>query len=266
MAYPLLGVFAGVMVDRWLRKPVLVWSNILQFIALGSIPLAFFVGALSLYQLFIVTLVMGVTTVFFNIAYTAYLPTLIDREDLVEGNSKLETSASGGAVVGPSIAGTLVKAIGPLAIAADALGTLFAGAAILSIKKREPPPPRYANQHFWTELHEGVSSVARTPSLLGLATSTSILNLGNGMFLAVFYLFMYDRSIRMRDRIRGGRYCGTERLETHRVRRIVGGRSPDQRNRRTSRPSIHVRPRNAHPVGRVADRQRRHSNLQHQPS
>ena len=194
VGYPVLGLFAGVMVDRWRRRPVLIWSNIVQVVALGSIPAAFFLGILSLYQLFIVTLVMSVTTVFFSIAYTAYLPTLIAREDLVEGNSKLETSSSAAAVVGPPIAGALIQIVGAAAsVALDALGTLIAAIAIFSIKKPEPRPSRPTHPRLWSEIREGVRVVAQTPTLRNLAASTSILNIGNTMFFAVFYLFIYDQ-------------------------------------------------------------------------
>ncbi len=194
VGYPVLGLFAGVMVDRWRRRPVLIWANIIQVIALASIPAAFFLRILSLYQLFIVTLVMSVTIVFFNVAYTAYLPTLIAREDLVEGNSKLETSFSAATVVGPPIAGGLIQILGAApSIAVDALGTLFAAVAILSIKKPEPPTPPSMERHFWGELKDGVRVVAKTPTLRNLVASTSILNIGNTMFYAVFYLFIYDQ-------------------------------------------------------------------------
>ena len=194
VGYPVLGLFAGVMVDRWRRRPVLVWTNIVQVVALGSIPAAFFLGMLSLYQLFIVTLVMSVTIVFFNVAYTAYLPTLIAREDLVEGNSKLETSSSAAAVVGPPIAGGLIQSFGAApSIALDALGTLLAAIAILSIKKPEPPPSPAAKPKVWSEIKDGVRVVTETPTLRNLAASTSILNIGNSMFFAVFYLFIYDQ-------------------------------------------------------------------------
>jgi MFS family permease len=194
VGYPVLGLFAGVMVDRWRRKPVLIWTNIIQAIALGSIPAAFFLGILSLYQLFIVTLVMSVTIVFFNVAYTANLPTLIAREDLVEGNSKLETSSSASAVVGPPIAGGLIQILGAApSIALDALSTLFAAVAILSIKKPEPLQSLSTQRHFWSEMRDGVRVVTETPTLRSLAASTSILNIGNTMFYAVFYLFIYDQ-------------------------------------------------------------------------
>jgi len=194
VAYPFLGPFAGVWVDRWRRRPVLIWVNIVQFAALGSIPVAFFLGVLSLNQLFIVTLVMSVTIVFFNIAYTSYLPTLIPREDLVEGNSKLETSSSGAVVVGPAIAGFLIDVLRAApSVAVDAFGTLLAGIAILSIRKHEPHPSPRLERNFWRELGDGLRSVSENQSLRNLVAATSTLNIGNGMFLAVLYLFIYNQ-------------------------------------------------------------------------
>ena len=109
IAYPILGLFVGVLADRWRRRPMMVWANIGQVIALGSIPLGFMFRMLSLNQLFAVALVMSVTTVFFVIAYQSYLPTLVDREDLVEGNAKLETSSSASLVFGPALGGLLIQ-------------------------------------------------------------------------------------------------------------------------------------------------------------
>jgi predicted MFS family arabinose efflux permease len=112
----------------------------------------------------------------------------------VEGNSKLETSSSAAAVVGPPIAGGLIQILGAApSIVLDALGTLFAAVAILSIRNPEPPPSPSTQRHFWSELKEGVRVVAETPTLRNLAASTSILNIGNTMFYAVFYLFIYNQ-------------------------------------------------------------------------
>jgi len=172
----------------------LVWTNMLQVLALGSIPVAFMLRILSLLQLFLVTFVMSVTIVFFAMAYLAYLPTLIDKEDLVEGNSKLQASESGSVIVGPALAGGLIQILGAaLSVGADALGTLVAAVAIISIQKPEPPAPPKSERRFWTELRDGLSSVACTPSLRTLAVSTSILNIGNAMFYAVFLLFIYNQ-------------------------------------------------------------------------
>jgi MFS family permease len=193
VAFPFLGLYAGVMVDRWRRKPVLVWTNIIQVVALASIPAAFLLGRLSLLQVFLVALVMGITSVFFAVAYQAYLPTLIGRDDLVEGNSKLETSSSAANVGGPTIAGALYQLFGPVSVVVDAIGTLVAAFMILSIRKVELPPPVTVERHFWPELRVGVRTVAGSATLRNLAASTSVLNFGTGMFMAVFYLFIYER-------------------------------------------------------------------------
>lgn len=193
VAFPLLGLYAGVMIDRCKRKPVLVWTNIIQVIALGSIPAAFLLDRLSLLQLFLVAFVMSITSVFFAIAYQAYLPTLIGREDLVEGNSKLETSSSAANAGGPPLAGGLYQLFGPLSVVVDAFGTLVAAIIIVSIKTLELPPPVAVERHFWQELKDGVKTVVENSTLRSLAISTSILNFGGGMFMAVFYLFVYER-------------------------------------------------------------------------
>ena len=191
LAWAFLGLYAGVMIDRWKRKPVLIWTNIVQVLALASIPVTYFLNCLSLAQIFLVAIVMSMTSVFFAVAYQAYLPTLINREDLIEGNSKLESSASVASVVGQGIAGPLYQLLRAYSIALDALGTLIAAVMILWIREPEPPNSPEVTRRFWQELKAGVKVVSESPVLRSLTASTSILNFGVGMFWAVFFLFMY---------------------------------------------------------------------------
>src|SRR5215471_9326037 len=100
LAFPTMGLFVGVWVDRMKRKPIMIIANIIQVIALGSVPLAYLLGSLNVYQLYAVALVMGVTTVFYDVAYQSYLPSLVAKEDVIEGNQKLQTSASASQVIG----------------------------------------------------------------------------------------------------------------------------------------------------------------------
>lgn len=194
LAFPLLGVFVGVMADRWPRRPMMVLANIVQVVALGSIPIAFLLGGVSLYHLFSVAAVMGVSSVFFAVAYQSYLPTLIDREYLVEGNSKLQTSESASQVAGRPLAGFLIQLFGAaMAIAADALSTMFAAVAILSITKTELPQTPKADRNFRNELREGAGVIFSNPLLRNLAASTATLNLGSSIFYAVFFLFIYNQ-------------------------------------------------------------------------
>src|SRR6476646_5531858 len=113
----LLGFVAGVWVDRLRRRPLLIAADIGRALALASIPVAAVLGALRIEQLYVIAVLVSVCTVFFDVAYPSYLPTLLRREELVEGNSKLAASEAVAEVSGWGIAGMLVQIAGaPLAI------------------------------------------------------------------------------------------------------------------------------------------------------
>src|SRR5260370_17230378 len=99
----LLSLFAGVWVDRMRRKPILIVADIGRAVLLGSIPLAAILGVLRIEQLYVVGLCTGVLTVFFDVADQSYLPALVSREHLVEGNSNLELSRSLAQIAGPAV-------------------------------------------------------------------------------------------------------------------------------------------------------------------
>ena len=102
---------AGVWVDRLPRRPILVIADLGRAVALGSIPFAAAVADVKLAQLYIVGFLTGTLTVFFDVAYQSYLPSLVERERLVDGNAKLEISRSAAQVGGPGLGGLLVHAI-----------------------------------------------------------------------------------------------------------------------------------------------------------
>src|SRR5207237_3973828 len=100
-----------------------------------SIPIAYAFGALHMWQLFLVAFVVGVLTVFFDVAYQSYLPSLVARDQLVEGNSKLQGSASVAQLGGPGVAGPMVKLVtAPYAILADVARFLVPSPVVLSIR------------------------------------------------------------------------------------------------------------------------------------
>jgi MFS family permease len=195
IAFPAIGLFVGVWMDRWRRRPVMIAANLIQVVALGSVPAAYAFGVLSLYQLFAVALVMGITTVFYDVAYQSYLPSLVDREDVVEGNQKLQISASASSVIGPGVASGLVGLIGAsLSISADAIGTLAAAFALVSIRKPEPhPTPKEpgTERHFFAEMKEGIKVVFGNKLLWTQAGCTGTSNLGSGIFGVALVLYIY---------------------------------------------------------------------------
>ena len=97
---------------------------------LAYIPIAWALGILDIWQLMVLQFVIGIFTVFFDVAYQSYLPSLVDRDQLVEGNSKLQTTVSAAQIGGPGLAGVLIAVLtAPYAIALDAvsfvISTLF---------------------------------------------------------------------------------------------------------------------------------------------
>src|SRR5215212_6430306 len=126
LAFLLVGLPAGAWVDRLRRRNVLIVGDVGRAVLLGSLPVAWYFDVLTLVQLYAVALAAGVLTVFFDVAYQSYLPTLVGRDHLVEGNAKLEASRAVSAIAGPSIGGGLVQALtAPYALLVDAASYLW---------------------------------------------------------------------------------------------------------------------------------------------
>src|SRR2546423_13244238 len=109
LAFPTLGLVAGVYADRLRRRPIMIVCDVGRLLALGSIPAAYLLNLLTLDQLYLVALLTGIFTVFFDVSYQSYLPALVDRANLIEGNTKLEITRSSAQVAGPAVAGLLIQ-------------------------------------------------------------------------------------------------------------------------------------------------------------
>jgi MFS family permease len=175
------------------KRRIMVVCNLGRMVTLASVPIGYVLGTLSLAQLFAVALVTGIFSVFFDISYQAYLPILVDRVDLIEGNQKLQLSASGAQVGGPGIAGLLYQAIGgAFTVAADSIGYLVSAVTLLSVKKDEPAKVRYDRDpvpDFFAEMREGVEVVLGNRYLRMIAGATATSNLGTNMVGAVLTIF-----------------------------------------------------------------------------
>jgi predicted MFS family arabinose efflux permease len=193
IAFPILGVFAGVWVDRWPRRVVLIASDIVRATALATVPLAAALHALALGQLFGVALVTSIASVFFDVAYQAHLPELVPIERLADANARLELSNSAAQIAGSATAGGLIAALGAsLTVAVDAASFGFSVITLLLIG-RAPAAPRAAKQvaNFGRELREGLASVFSNAALLRIVACTATSNLGSAMLDAVFLIFVY---------------------------------------------------------------------------
>jgi MFS family permease len=132
---------AGVWIDRLRRRPILIGADVGRALLLATIPVAWVAGVLTIWQLYVVAFLVGVLTVFFDVAYQAYLPSLVERERILDGNAKLETSRSVAQTAGPAIAGWLIGVLtAPIAVIVNSASFIASGIALLVIRRPEPEP------------------------------------------------------------------------------------------------------------------------------
>lgn len=187
----LVGLFAGVWVDRRRRRPIMIATDLGRAALLLSIPAAALLGQLHIEHLYLVAAGAGVLALFFNIADQSFLPVLVSREHLVEGNSKLAGSGAVAEIGGPVLAGVLVQVVtAPIAIALDALSFLASAVSVSAIRTPEPPPaPPTGQPRFWPEVRAGLDIVLHHPILRALAVTFSIQSFFGGFYAALYVLY-----------------------------------------------------------------------------
>ena len=187
---------AGVWVDRLRRRPVLIAGDLGRAALLASIPVAYVMDSLSLGQLYVVGFLVGTCTVFFDVSYMSYLPSLVTREQIIDGNSKLEISRSTAQIGGPGLGGLLVQAFtAPYAILVDAVSFLGSGLFILGIRKHEERPEETLGDDgertsMSTELREGLRFVLGNPYLRAQAGCTATSNFFGNVSFAIIVVFL----------------------------------------------------------------------------
>lgn len=192
LPFPLFALFIGVYVDRHHRKRIMSLANVGRGISLGLIPVAAVTGVLSqlgMILLYAVSFSVGLLTVFFDVSYQAILPSLVTREQLVEGNSKLEISRSSAQVAGPFMAGIVVQAVyPPYALAIDATSYMASAGVISGIQAQETLQP--SNRSVWHDLREGLAVVLGDSRLRMIAGSTATSNLFSNALFPVTFLYL----------------------------------------------------------------------------
>jgi predicted MFS family arabinose efflux permease len=186
----LFGLFAGAWADRLRRRAILIWTDLGRAAVLGTVPLAAAFGRLTLGHLYLVAAASAALTVFFDVSYQAYLPSLVSQENILEGNSKMTLSESVAGVVGPGIAGSLVAAItAPMAILFDAVSFVCSAISVWLIRKPEPRPEPSTAPHIGREIMEGLRASWHEPILrtLLLRSATAALFIGFGGSLYILF-------------------------------------------------------------------------------
>ena len=180
----------GVWVDRLPRRRALIIADAGHAIALATVPVAFVLGILGMLQLFVVAFITGTLSVFFIIAYQAYLPALVGRQHLVEANGKMNATASLAQLAGPSVAGVLVQIFtAPMPVVLDAVSFIASLVGISLIRRPEPPlVPRRRDMR--AEIREGMAALLRHPVLRRVVLGAAITVLLFSAQLAIFLLYL----------------------------------------------------------------------------
>lgn len=192
LPYAFLGLFAGVLVDRVRRKPLLVWSNAAQAVALLAIPALWLADVLSLLVVAVVLFVVGALSVVESAARQSFLPRLVPKRALLSANARIDQGDTVAMTSGPALGGGLVAVIGaPLTILADALTCALGAVMNARVRVEEPPLPRRPSTpaQVLGDIGVGVRYIYRHRTIAPHAVSTHIWFIGNAMALTAFAPF-----------------------------------------------------------------------------
>ena len=186
VGFLLVGLPAGAWVDRMRRRRVLITNDLVRAVAIGSIPVADWLGRVTVAQLYVVAVIAGISTVFFDIAYQTYLPELVGPDDVVEGNAKLQASQSVAQIAGPTVGGLLIELItAPVAVAVDSLSFLWSAAWVGAIRERPARPYRSPDRNLIREVGEGLRVVFRNRLLVANLMTTATSNFFGSAMLSL---------------------------------------------------------------------------------
>jgi len=187
----LIGLPAGAWVDRMRKRGLMISMDLCRAALLATIAVAGWAGVLSLAHLLVVTLAVGVATVFFDVAHLAYLPVLVGRDQLLEGNAKLQASQSVATTAGPALGGWSVGVLGAAnTVLATSVGFLVSAFQLNRIRSVEPAPERPATRDLVGEIGEGLRLVFGVPTLRAIACCTATANLFLTFLITLNVLFL----------------------------------------------------------------------------
>ena len=190
LPYPLFGLFAGVLVDRARKLPVIIWADIGRGVALLAVPVCAWLGVLSMPVLYVVGFLVGLGSVVGWPAYQVFMTERVGRDHLVEANAKIGVSDSASQLVGPGLAGALIQWLtAPIAILLDALSFMVSAWMLRGIPPAATDAPKISGESVWREIGEGLAVVWRNKTLRALAWSLSAWQLFRHAYVAVVILF-----------------------------------------------------------------------------
>ncbi|KJS53537.1 MFS transporter [Streptomyces rubellomurinus subsp. indigoferus] len=192
VAWLLIGLPAGVLVQRLPLRGLQVAMDLLRAAAVASVPLAAAFGALRMPQLVAVALVVGLANVVFDVGNSAFLPAVVPKEQLTSRNSLDSASHAATDLAGPSLGGVLVQLLGgAAAMLLDVVSYLASAALLRSLPRGERTPgPRAGGAGMREQIREGWRFVARHPLIRPCVASATAVNFVCGAQMALTPVFL----------------------------------------------------------------------------
>src|SRR5919197_6472124 len=188
--FALFGLFAGVVVDRAPKLPIIVWADLARGAALLAVPLAAWAGALSMGVLYAVGFLIGTGSVMGWPAYQVFMTERVGRARLAEANAKIGISDSAAQLIGPGLAGALIQWLtAPFAILLDAVSFFISAWILRGIPPGENDAPKTRARSLGADIHEGLAAIWHNATLRALAWSIAIWQLFRHAYFAIVVLF-----------------------------------------------------------------------------
>lgn len=190
-AFLVVGLPAGALIDRMLKRQVMLRADLVRALAMAAIPALWFAGVLEMWHLIVLATLVGVARVFFDVAYQSYIPVLVERPQIADANSKLETTAQLAGIGGPAIGGALLTIVqAPLVLAATAVTYVVSFIALCTIRDTEVAPLREERRPLVIEIREGAAFVFNQPLLRRIVANTALANLFSTLALTMMPLLV----------------------------------------------------------------------------
>lgn len=183
----LIGMLAGVLIDRVRRRPVLIAADTVSAVAAGLIGALAITGLLTVPLLAVLVALIGAASVFYHAAHQSYLPRLVPPGLLPVANARIEQTMTAAEAVGPLVAGALVRFLSaPIAILVNAVGKAVSAVTLATIRVEETRPEPSTDRNLWHELKEGASWVYRHRTLAPNAVALHLWFFFNSAIMTIF--------------------------------------------------------------------------------
>ncbi len=190
-AFLLVGLPAGAWIDRMRKRHVMIAADLVRALALASLPLLWMLGALQIWHMVVVALVMGVATVFFDVSYQSIIPSLVRPGQIAEANGKFESTAQLAGIAGPAAGGWLIGVItAPLAILVTAGTYLASMVALAFTRDHERVAQATAHDPLFRSIGEGLRWVFGNRYLRRIVGTTAVSNFFSTVTFTLLPIFL----------------------------------------------------------------------------